>query len=90
MPQNTAQQARPEPLTAGECFILDWQYRHAVGSFRKALTDAIINADENNLRRMARAFPEECEAIQRFRNQPGYLEQTRAKAAALGLRYGNL
>lgn len=54
-----------ENLTVGERFIVDWQYG-MMGGFNTALKEAIISADEGNLGRLAKGFPDEVFAYMNF------------------------
>jgi len=62
-----------EDLNTGERGLVDWQgVGRPMGGFAKALWEAIENADGTNLMKLAKAFPEEVEALIRFRNEDGY------------------
>ena len=47
--------------TEGEKFIIKWQFG-ILGDFKTALIEACCRADEDNLERLHRGFPEEVEA----------------------------
>jgi len=60
-------------LSVGEQFLIDWQYNiGSLGSFKYNLTKTIVCADDENLERLSKGFPEEVEAIKRFRTESGY------------------
>lgn len=44
--------------TAGEKWVVQWQFRF-LGDFGQALAECICRADEANLARLSRAFPDE-------------------------------
>jgi len=66
-------------LTKGEIFIVKWQYG-LHGSFKKALSDAIKQADVHNLHRLSLAFPDEVAAYSDFSNTDGWWEEVQKKA----------
>ncbi len=62
-------------LTKGEQFIYDWQYRgFDENSFKGLLSRLLAKADEENLRRMKTAFPEEAIAMDNFHHKKGWWE----------------
>lgn len=69
-----------EPFDRADRAAIKWQYSKAtMGSFEKALWGAIENADEFNLLRLERGFPEE---LQGFKNWTRDNLATRLQAAA--------
>lgn len=48
---------RSEDLTEGEKIIVKWQFR-ILGDFQTALMEAIGRADDDNLERISRGFPD--------------------------------
>jgi hypothetical protein len=46
------------PWTAGEKWVVKWQFR-LLGDFGTALAEAICRADDTNLARIAKGFPDE-------------------------------
>ena len=60
-----------DKLSKGERFIFEWQYRIA-GSFGKALAEAMALADDSNLEKFRKGFPEEVEALLKYRNEKGW------------------
>lgn len=52
-------------LTKGERFIFEWQYGMS-GGFMRALARVITLADDINLARLAKGFPEEVKACKKF------------------------
>ena len=52
--------------TASEKELVKWQFG-LLGGFRSALWDALARADDSNLERMARAFPDEVAALSAWR-----------------------
>lgn len=61
-------------------FIIAWQFptQNPHGSFATALTVAISHADDEQLDRLARGYPEEVAAIRRWRTEPGFAADIRA------------
>lgn len=68
-------------LTAGETFILHWQYG-ILGSFGKGLAVAIARADEGNLARLRLGFPDEVDAYIAFSRESGWWERLQQRVAA--------
>ena len=66
-------------LTAGEEFIVKWQYR-LLGHFSTALIEAIKLADEANLERLREGFPHEVEGYINYSRLPGWWQEVQAKA----------
>lgn len=58
-------------LNNGEHKLYEWQYRMS-GSFYKSLFEMFCNADDFNLDRLAKGFPEEVEAYRRYAREEGY------------------
>lgn len=58
-------------MNAGEERLVKWQFGYASG-FTKLLFIAMAKADDVNLGKFRRAFPEEVEALVRFRTEDGY------------------
>jgi len=46
------------PLIPAEKWVVKWQFR-LLGDFGTALAEAITRADDNNLERIAKGFPDE-------------------------------
>ena len=53
-------------LSPTEEIIIKWQHDY-YGGFMKLLFDAIAHADDENLNRIARGFPEEVKAVRLYR-----------------------
>ena len=51
-----------DQFTAGEKWVVRWQYS-LFGDFNKALANAIIRADERNLIRLRKGFPDEVDGF---------------------------
>jgi len=68
-------------LTPGELFIFDWQYQR-LGSFKTALIDAIIKADNPNRNKLEIVFPDEVAAYRRFANENGWWKRVEKLALA--------
>ena len=51
-----------DQFTAGEKWIVQWQFR-LLGDFNKALVEAIMRADDNNLQRLRNGFPDEVQGF---------------------------
>lgn len=60
-----------DTLDDGELELYWWQY-NKLGSFKKALFDAISKADTNNLRKLSIGYPLQVEAYRKYINDPGY------------------
>ena len=60
-------------LTSGEKHLLNW-YHQMGGSFFNGLFDLMSHADEENLKKLAKSFPEDVEAFKNYKNVPGYFE----------------
>lgn len=65
-----------DKLTKGEQFIVEWQYR-TLGSFQTSLAETMCRADDNNLNKLAKGFPEEVEAYQKYTKEVGWWENVR-------------
>ena len=59
-----------ELLNEGEKQLVRWQYNLGMGSFSTHLWQAIAAADEDNLRKLWIAFPEEVMAYKQFTQTP--------------------
>jgi hypothetical protein len=60
-------------LTKGEQFIYDWQYGiHGATSFKGYLSKAIAVADNTNLDKLFKAFPDEAMAMNNFHTVKGW------------------
>ena len=66
-------------LTKGERFIIDWQYGIS-GGFYTALAEAIARADDVNLSKLRKGFPDEVDAFLSYSRVDGWWERVRAKA----------
>ena len=52
--------------TAAEKWVVKWQYQHSLkflGHFEAALAEAIMRADEDNLAKLHRGFPDQVEGF---------------------------
>lgn len=67
-------------ITYAERGLLGWQNLTALGGFERALWTALGVADTENLNALAKGFPEEAEALRRYRNEAGYWEDVRERA----------
>jgi hypothetical protein len=63
-----------DQLTNGEINLLKFN-RGMTGSFMRHLFEALFVADEHNLDRLAKGFPEEVEAVRRWGNESGYSDK---------------
>lgn len=68
-----------ENLSLGEIRLIEWQYRMC-GDFGKALWQAITRADNSNLLRLSRGFPDEVEAYRKFTTVSGYWDDVKIRA----------
>ena len=66
-------------VNKGEDLLLQWQFGQASGFVRK-LFELIGHADTYNQNLLAKGFPEEVEAMQRFTGEAGYWEALRERA----------
>jgi len=73
------------PLTEAEKFVFNWQYKRAMGSFRTALTEAIIRADFTNLARLYKAFPDEVVGHVAYGHNPDWWPRVQDKLALSGM-----
>jgi len=73
------------PVTAAEYHLYDWQHKRA-GGFITTLFNAMMQADETNLNKLAQGFPEHVQAYKYFARRPGYWEWL--EAAIASERYG--
>ena len=71
-------------MNAEEQAIIEWQY-HMMGSFRKAIMEAICLADETNLEKLRRCFPDEVGGYIRYSQQPNWWKEAQTKADELGI-----
>jgi len=55
--------------------LVEWQYRFC-GGFKKALWEAIMRADDNNMERLRLGFPVEVAAYLKYSRVPNYWQQT--------------
>lgn len=62
-----------------EKFIIRWQRRHdlVLSPFEEALIEAILNADENHLDRLAKGYPDEVNGVRRWRSERGFAGRMR-------------
>ena len=67
-------------LTRTEQFVYDWQYDLHGDCFAGNLAKLIAKGDLHNQAKLARGFPDEVEAIQRFQTEAGYWERILDKA----------
>jgi hypothetical protein len=58
-------------LDDGERDLVQWLYRKS-GFFMTKLFECISMADENNLARLAKAYPRHVDAFRLYRADPGY------------------
>lgn len=63
---NKTKEVENNEFTIGEKFIINWQYRQ-LGSFKFTLAEAMARADKKNLSAFAKGFPEEAEAMTKFK-----------------------
>jgi len=61
-------------MNEGEKRLCEFEYEMS-GSFYTHLFNAIMKADGHNMTRLSLAFPEEVQAVNRFRNEDGYWEK---------------
>lgn len=66
-------------LTEDEEFIVKWQYR-MLGDFKKALIEAIKFADESNLERLKKGFPEEVQGFINYTQVSGWWQEVQRRA----------
>ena len=71
-------------MNRGELFVVKWQYR-LHGTFFTHLANAIARADEDNLDRLKRGFPDEVNGYVNYKAMKGWWETTRQKAIDEGV-----
>lgn len=67
-------------FSRGELFILRWQFNTA-GSFDKALAEAMSKADTKNLNAFAQGFPEEAEAMWKYKTERDWWDSVKNRYA---------
>lgn len=65
-------------LNNGEINLIHWQ-KHGSGSFITKLFEAMRSADDTNLGRLGKGFPEEVEAFNRYRKEGGYWDDLQSR-----------
>ena len=65
---------KKKPITKGEQFIYDWQYKRLAG-FYSYLAQAIENADSHHQCLLSEGFPEEIEAYRRYTKTRGWWQE---------------
>lgn len=73
-PFNKPEEVKIMPFSKGELFIVRWQYQQA-GGFERALAEAMSKADTKNLNAFALGFPEETEAMWKYKTEPGWWQK---------------
>lgn len=68
-------------LNDGERKLVEFQLGMS-GSFYKSFFDAAFKADETNLVRLSVGFPEEIQALRRYRGESGYWDKIREEYLA--------
>lgn len=63
-------------MTNGERHLCDFQFGN-IGSFYGALMKAFFRADNVNFYKLSQGFPEEAEAVRRYRNEENYWDELR-------------
>lgn len=58
-------------LTQGEVDLYYWQY-NKLGGFMTKIFDAMSVADNTNLKKLSKAYPEQVAAYRRYCNENGY------------------
>lgn len=61
-------------MNEGERKLCEWLF-HMSGSFYKGLFELLGKADSVNMGRLWNAFPEETDAMNRFKNEAGYWQK---------------
>lgn len=67
-------------ISRAEYGLLGWQGLVPLGDFERALWSALGVADSSNLRALGKGFPEEVEALNRYRNERDYFDNLRERA----------
>lgn len=77
----------PFSLSEVERLAILWQHRNNVslGGYRQALWEAIGLADEYALERLSLAYPDEVEAVRRWRNDREFVARIRALPTAFSV-----
>ena len=68
-----------DKLDKSEKFILMWQYR-MLEDFKKALIEAICQADDGNLYKLGLGFPDEVSGYKKYIYQEGWWKEVQLKA----------
>jgi len=71
-----------DKLTPEEKFVVRWQYEQHDG-FSAELAKAIALADDFNLARLARGFPNEVNGFLRYNREVGWWDKVRKKAGII-------
>ena len=76
---NQVEAMRSPLILPVEKAAIRWQFRDSwqQGSFWTALWEAISQADEEHLEKLRRGFPDEVEAVRRWRGEPGFADTVR-------------
>lgn len=67
-------------LNKGERFVVEWQYG-MLGGFMNELAELMCRAKPPNLELLGLGFPDEANAIMRYKNEVGFWEEIKKKAA---------
>jgi len=70
-------------MEAEERCIFEWQYRK-MGSFKKALMEAICLADDDNIELLKLGFPDEVNGFIKYKSETDWWKRVQEKAVALG------
>lgn len=65
-------------MSRDKAFIVEWQYGYA-GGFTKALIGAMVVADDFNLEKISKGFPEEVNGYKKYRNEYNWWQNTVAE-----------
>ena len=71
-----------QPLSKGEKFIWEWQYRR-LGGFDSLIAQALAKADNSNLKRLKKAFPEYTKAMINFHTKDNWWADVESRAEDL-------
>lgn len=68
-----------DAITPAEFRLVKWQFRYA-GFFENLMYNLMAAADDNNLAKLALAFPDDAEAYRRYAQESGYWTDVKKRA----------
>jgi len=80
--QNDEEVANAQKELKGELFVYNYQYRRLTSDFEGKLAELMFKADSFNLKKLAKAFPEEAKAVQNYYKVEGWWDECQDKVEA--------